>query len=305
MSERPMKTASTASACSARRAFLFVGGGLGDVARRFYLSDTYDILKDLSEPTSVICYSHNPSALDFFRFHPNHGNLVLIDIGHIYMALLRDRNTDKKTINEKLFAMCGFANADLIAHRREPNPIGFFHAPDAIPNSRGHVVIHPFGRGWGDWPAETMEAVKLALRLVPESVRVFVICADYIGVDGRIKRESFECGQPNVTVLRNLSAPAAFSLVASASRFIGTMSCLSQVASYERIPTIVLHPKRCSDFHSPPSNYALTILNSNGLAVPYDGGDPARLERVVTEFLSDPASELDVPGQIRPLLAIG
>jgi hypothetical protein len=275
-----------------KRPFVFVGGGLGDVARRFYLSDTYELLKAVTEPISVICYSHNPSALDFFRFHPNHRNLILFDVGHIYTALLRDPLVEKPKINDLLIALCGFQNADLIARRREPKPIGHFFAPDIIAGSRGHVVIHPFGRGWGDWPPGIENCVRSALTVVPASVRVFVICADYIAADGRKKLESFICDQTNVTVLRNLSAPAVFSLVATASRFIGSMSALAQVAAFEAIPSVILHPVRCSDFKSPYSDYSKCIWRSNGTAVPYDSTQPKVISEILKGFLQDTMAEI-------------
>jgi hypothetical protein len=252
-----------------KRPALFVGAGLGDVARRLYLTDTYDLLGTFTEPASILSFSHNPSALDFFRFHPNSQRLVLIDAGHIYMALLHDRNVERKDINRRVFEICGFTDTDFIARRREPKPIGFFHAPDVISDAKGHIVIHAFGRGWGNWPETVCEAVRSALRDMPVPVRAFVICATHISTDGRRMMESFPCDLPHVTVLQNLSAPAAFSLVASASRFIGTISSLAQVAAFEGIPSLVLHPERCSDFIPPFNDYSKTILHANGMAIPY------------------------------------
>lgn len=257
------------------------------MARRLYLTDTYELLGTFTEPASVLCFSHNPSALDFFRFHPNAQRLVLIDAGHIYMAMFHDRTVDRKDINRRVFAICGFAESDFISRKREPKPIGFFHAPDAIQDSKGHIVIHPFGRGWGNWPEPVCEAVKAALLGVPETVRVFVISATYITADGHRRMESFPCDLPHVTVLQNLSAPAAFSLVASASRFIGTMSALAQVAAFEGIPSLVLHPGRCRDFQPPYSGYSKTIWGGNGIGFPYDSVPPPVLAESIRMFLRD------------------
>ena len=275
------------NAATPKRPFVFVGGGLGDVARRFYLSDTYELLGTRTEPLFVLCFSHNPAALDFFRFHPNHKHLMLMDLGHIYMSLIHDPKFDNKKINETLFAMCGFSDADLIARRRDPKPIGRFYAPDSIANSTGHVVVHPFGRGWGDWPHPVNAQIREALRIVPSDVRVFVVCADYFAADGRRKFESFQSDQPNVTVLKNLSAPAVFSLVASSSRFIGNISALAQVAAFEGIPSIVLHPGRCIDFKPPFNDYSRTIWKSGGIAINYDTVAPATLAEILRRFLKD------------------
>ena len=270
-----------------QRQFVFVGGGLGDVARRFYLTNTYEGLAVLTEPTFVLSWCHNPAALEFFRFHPNHGNLVLVDLGHIYMDFMRGPKMDGGEVNRRLFALAGLVEKQQLTKSREPRPLGHFHAPDSIA-SDGHVVLHPFGRGWGDWPPETCEAVRTALRAVPSEVRVFVISADYVSADGRTKVESFPCDLPNVTVLKNLSAPAAFTLVATASRFIGTMSALGQVAAFEQVPAIVLHPSRCSDFQPPYNNYSKAIWNGNGIAIPYDAVPATTLAQSLRNFLSEP-----------------
>ena len=281
-------TAASSSIPARSGGFFHVGGGLGDVARRFYLTDTYERLDSLAKPTFILCFSHNPSAMDFFRFHPNHRNLLLCDLGHVYMALLHDPSFDNRGLNQKLFSLCGFSPADQLAMRREPKPIGHFHAPDSIGNISGHVVIHPFGRGWGDWPPATCELVKTALRAVPEFVRVFVVSADYTAADGRRKVESFSCDLPNVTVLKNLSAPATFSLVASASRFIGNISALAQVAAFERIPSVILHPERCSDFKPPYNDYSRTIWNSNSITAAFDACPLPQLRENLERFLQSP-----------------
>ena len=268
--------------------FFHVGAGLGDVARRFYLTDTYERLASLEEPTFILCFSHNPSAMDFFRFHPNHRNLVTCDLGHIYLSLQSDPSFDNRELNRKLFSLCGFTPEQDLSRRREPKPIGHFHAPDSLGNITGHVVLHPFGRGWGDWPPATCELVKTALRAVPASVGIFVVSADYTSPEGRRKTETFSCDLPNVTVLKNLSGPATFSLVASASRFIGTGSALAQVAAFERIPSVILHPQRCSDFKPPYNAYSRTVWDSNGISVPFDACPLPELRESLERFLRNP-----------------
>jgi hypothetical protein len=271
------------------RPYVFVGGGLGDVARQMYLSNTYEIIASRTEPVWVVCYSHNPAALEFFRFHPNHRKIVLFDMGHLYMALLRDPSVNRKEINRTIFDACGLIASEELTKPRAPLPIGHFHAPDVLKDARGHIVLHPFARGWGDWPLATCDSVRMALQTAPSSVRIFVIAADYISTDGRTKLESFPCDLPNVTVLKNLSAPAAFTLVATASRFIGTMSALSQVAAFENVPSIILHPSRCSDFKPPFSGYAKTIWRGNGIGIDYDSIPPAVLVKTLEDFLRAPA----------------
>ncbi len=268
--------------------FFHVGGGLGDVARRFYLTDTYERLASLAEPTFILSFSHNPSVMDFFRFHPNHRNLITCDLGHIYLSLQSDPFFDKRALNPTIFSLCGFTPAQELSRRREPRPIGHFHAPDSLGKISGHIVLHPFGRGWGDWPAATCELVKSALRAVPAAVRIFVVSADYTSPEGRRKTETFSCDLPNVTVLKNLSAPATFSLVATASRFIGTGSALAQVAAFERIPSVILHPQRCSDFQPPYNDYSRTVWAANGISVAFDACPPEALRENLERFLRDP-----------------
>lgn len=273
--------------------FLFAGaGGLGDVARRFYLTNTYELLAELTEPTFILAVCHNPAALDFFRFHPNHGRLVVCDVGHIYMDLMRDRVTNAET-NRRLIAMCGLLPTDDLTKTRDPKPIGKFHAPDTIA-SQGHVVIHPFARGWGNWPEAVCDVVRAALKAIPPEVQVFVLSADYVSTDGRVKRESFAFDQPNVTVLKNLSAPAAFTLVSTASRFMGTVSALAQVAAFERVPSLVLHPARCTDFIPPYNGYSKSIWNGNGLPLAYDALSSSALEDALVQFLRAPNTAMNV-----------
>jgi len=272
-----------------QRQFVFVGGGLGDVARRLYQTNTYEVLDDLTEPTFVLCWCHNPSALEFFRFHPNHHHLVLCDLGHIYMDFMRGPKMEGGEVNRRLLALCGLTENQQLTRKREPKPLGHFHAPDVIA-SKGHIVIHPFGRGWGDWPETVCEEVRAALRSVPADVRVFVISADYVATDGRVKKENFHCALPNVTVLKNLSAPAAFTLVATAARFLGNISALAQVAAFENVPSMVLYPPRCSDFVPPFNNYSRTIWNGNGIALSGETMSKTDLRAAVVRFVGQPGT---------------
>jgi hypothetical protein len=104
-----------------------------------------------------------------------------------------------------------------------------------------------------------------------------------VTIDGRRKTEEFP-DIPGVTVVRNLTAPATFNLVAQASCFIGSMSCLAQVAAFERIPSLVLHPSRCRDFHHPLSDYANTIWDHDGVAVAYDALPVDALTSLIDTF---------------------
>jgi hypothetical protein len=117
-----------------------------------------------------------------------------------------------------------------------------------------------------------------------------VVSADYTATDGKRKIESFPCDLPHVTLLKNLSAPATFSLVASASRFIGNMSALAQVAAFEGVPSVILHPARCTDFKPPFNGYSRTIWESNGIAVPHDGCESTVLREALERFLSEPTA---------------
>jgi ADP-heptose:LPS heptosyltransferase len=285
------------------RRYVHVGGGLGDVARRFYLTNTYTVLAEVAEPLWVLCFSHNPAALQFFRHHPNHRKLILIDLGHVYMSLLHDPKFDNRQLNPTLIQLCGLTHEEPITKPREPLPLRAFHAPDPIRCEIPYVVIHPFGRGWGDWPESTQEVVACALRLLPAGVRVYVLAADYIAADGRSKREEFHYSDlPNITVLRNLSAPAAFSLVAGASRFIGTCSSLAQVAAFERIASIVLYPHRCSDFTPPYNDYSNTIWRANGVALPYDEIPVDSLRAVLGRFLETAPTLISLQAEFPSLI---
>lgn len=93
-----------------------------------------------------------------------------------------------------------------------------------------------------------------------------------------------------VTVLKNRSAPAVFTLVATAARFLGNISALAQVAAFEKIPSIVLHPARCTDFRPPFNNYAKAIWNRNGIAIDYGSMTKAGLEGALVRFISRPAT---------------
>lgn len=231
--------------------------------------------------------------MEFFRFHPNASNLILIDASRVFQALCKDKTIDRKKLNLRLFEICGFAPTDFVAQKREPKPIGHFHAPDSV-KSTGHVVIHPFGRAWGQWPQATCDVVRTVLSQMPVPAQVFVISATYITSDGRHMRESFPCNLPNVTVLQNLSAPAAFSLVASASRFIGNLSSLAQVAAFERVPSLILYPERCSDYKPPYSAYAKRVWNANGIGICHETIEPWVLGETLRDFLWDCRQWLDV-----------
>lgn len=274
------------------RPFVFVGGGLGDVARRLYVTNSYEVLENRQETIHVCCFSHNPAALEFFRFHPSHRHIVLYDMGHLYMNLLADKSVDRKEINRTIFQQCGLVESEQLTKNHDPKPMRHFYAPDHVKGPGGHIVLHPFARGWKDWPKNICDLVRAALRDVPPTTQVYVISADYVSTDGRTKVESFPCDLPNVRLLKNLSAPAAFTLVATASRFVGTMSALAQVAAFEQVPSMVLHPARCTDFLPPYSNYSKTIWNANGVAIPYDKIAPEPLEESLRQFLADPARPL-------------
>lgn len=268
-----------------RRPFVFCGAGLGDVARRFYMTNTYTALEEARSTLTIVCFSHNPAATQFFRFHPNHRHLVIADMGHVYLALLQDPKVPRPAINQTIFAMCGLRDAEQITVRREPAPLKRFHAPDHPETGEGYFVLHPFGRGWGDWPPETIAAVVRGLGEVLGQRPVYVVAADHVANDGRRKFEEFPV-VPGVTVLRNLSAPAAFTLVAGAAGFIGSMSALAQVASFEDVPCLVLHPARCRDFGEVLSDYGRTIWERNGASLAFDSCSSDELAGVVARFVA-------------------
>lgn len=264
--------------------FLYVGGGLGDVARRFYHSTTYEVLNSLLVPTPVICYSHNPGALEFFRFHPNCQNLVLFDVGHVYMHLLR-LGMRAGELDLAVFSACGFSEADKIATRRDPQPIRHFHAPDLISPIGNYIVVHPFARGWGDWPKPICETVADAVRSFSNAFKVYVIGSDYITADAFVKRERSFFDSREVIIVKNTSAPSVFTLVAGAKGFIGTMSSLAQVAAFERIPSLILHPKACKAFDDLNNGYGKTIRERQGINLAYDAVNGMELRSTILAHL--------------------
>jgi hypothetical protein len=281
--------------------FVFVAGGLRDVARRFYFTNTYEVLSTASEPTAVLSLARNPSALDFFRHHPNSRNLDILDLAHLNIALRRDGSVDKAKVNEMIFQRCGLDGRNQLTRARKPQPIGHFHSAEKTLAPGGHVLLHPFGRVWGDWPDNIVSMVKRSLRHVPAGVVTYVICADYVACDGLVKHEEFLCHDANVRVLRNLSAPAAFNLVATASRFIGSLSSLSQVAAFENVPSLILHPAECTDFRPPLSGYAQAIWEHNGVSADYDSLPEKKLGELMECFLGTAGQPIEVQSSLSSL----
>jgi ADP-heptose:LPS heptosyltransferase len=269
------------------RKFIHVAGGLGDVARRLYHTTTYEVLDSLTEPILAICCSHNPSSLELFRYHKNSEHLVILDVGHIFRRRMHTERLKPFQALQSLLRQFALSPADQLAKPRVPEPIRRFHAPDLFATKGEYAVIHPSGRGWGDWPPEVKELVG---RVITQSgLKAYVLCADYIAGDKQRKAETFPTHHANTTVLKNLSAPAAFTLVAGARKFIGTMSSLAQVAALEKVPSVVLYPSRCGDFKDPMSTYAKTILECGGLAFPFDQKPTDELEPELVEFFIDRA----------------
>ncbi len=288
---------------STNEKFMLITGGLGDLARKFYLTDAYELLGRLSEPTPIVCASHNPSTLDFFRFHPNRANLVLLDVGHIYADLAKQVAMSADEKRRRLLEICGLPTGDDMTIGRRALPMKYFHCADRMRPAQPYVVVHPFSLGCGNWPSRLQKVVHDAL-IACTQAEVYVISAQYITARGQVKLEAFSSSGRKIRVLQNLSAPAAFSLVASASRFIGNMSSLAQVAAFEKVPSIILYPPRYRGFSSKPNPHSRTILNSNAIARSYNAITFPSLRKTLTTFLSHPAERIDVKKDLHPDLGM-
>ena len=259
--------------------------GLGDVIRICYQTASYRIIGEATEPVPVIVASHNPFAIEIFRNHRNARNFILYDLGHKYEEYLGAglRGAD---INK---AICKFAGVDYdnLARGAANGHVPVFDAPDDV-DSTGHIVFQPFAGNvsYRSLPPELIEKTVAVLRKLP--CRVFIVTRSYLrpGGGGKIIHATedarcFEGG--NVTVLENLSTPAALNLIKTSRAYVGSWSSLHQAAWFENKPVAVFYPENYHDV-TQRTGYAFGMDRENTLGREFPKVDADELEQFLRKW---------------------
>ena len=252
--------------------------GLGDVIRVCYLNAAYRILSETTQPLPVLVASHNPFALEIFRHHRNAKNFILYDLGHKYQEFL-DAGLRGADISR---ALCEFVGVDYagIIRGSADGYVPVFDAPDDV-DSSGHIVFQPFaGIPQRSLSPKLIETIVGMLRTLPW--RTFIVTRSYprSGGGGKLIHAAedarcFEGG--NVTVLENLSTPAALNLIKSCRTYVGSWSSLQQAAWFEHKPVAVFYPVDYVDVKQ-RTGYAFGMDRENTLGREFPQVDAAELE---------------------------
>jgi hypothetical protein len=273
--EKRLVNVSTQTIASQMSAALFAAG-LGDVIRACYLNTSYHALSETTQPVPVIVASHNPFSIEIFRHHRNAKNFIIYDLGHKYQEFL-DAGLRGPEISR---ALCDFAGVDYakIIRGSADGHVPVFDAPDNIP-SGGHIVFQPFaGVPERSMPAELIEKTLQVLRKLP--CRVFIVTRSYPRSGGGRLVHHSEDGSAfaggNVTVLENLSTPAALNLVKGCRAYVGSWSSLQQASWFEHKPVAVFYPADYVDVRK-KTDYAFGMDRENTLGCEFPQADAADL----------------------------
>jgi hypothetical protein len=264
---------------------LYFSAGLGDVIRVIYRTGAYQQLSEATLTTPVIVASHNPFAIEIFRYHRNSRHFLLYDLGHKYSQFFE---TGLRGV-EIIHAMEAFVGLPLEAGRRLPVVPGYvpiFDAPDEI-DSKRHVVFAPFaGADVRTFPETLINQIIGVLRSL--SVPVFVVSRSYrrTNAKGRVihhVEDASKYAGGNIEVVDNLSVPATLNLVRNASAFVGSWSALLQAAWLENKAVSTFYPPGWAEVTN-GSGYAFGIGRSNCLHADYLNFTGAALERWLTNI---------------------
>lgn len=253
--------------------------GLGDVIRVCYQSASYRVISATTQPLPVIVASHNPFAVEIFRHHRNAANFVLHDLGHKFeeFAAAGLRGPD---ISRALCEVACVDYATLIRGKADGH-VPVFDAPDDI-DSTGHIVFQPFAgnASYRSLPPALIEQTVQVLRKLPW--QVFIVTRNYLRVGTKGKTihadEDAQCfAGGNVTVLDDLSTPAALNLIKTCRAYVGSWSSLHQAAWFENKPVAVFYPQNYHDV-TKHTGYAFGMGRDNTLGREFPQVEAAELE---------------------------
>ena len=269
----------SARTIASRMSVALFSAGLGDVIRTCYLTASYRTISETTKPLPVIVASHNPFAIEIFRHHRNAENFILHELGdkfeEFFTAGLRGPDISR--------ALCECVGADYatLIRGKADGYVPVFDAPDDV-DSAGHIVFQPFAgnASYRSLPHALIEKTVEVLRKLPW--QVFIVTRNYLRTGAKGKTihadedaKCFEGG--NVTVIDNLSTPAALNLIKSSRAYVGSWSSLHQAAWLENKPVAVFYPEDYIDVRRGTA-YAFGLDRDNTLGRDYSQVDPGELE---------------------------
>jgi hypothetical protein len=250
------------------------GAGLGDVIRSIYLTRSYQFISETTVPVKVLCASHNPYALEIFRYHRNARNFVLHDLGHKYEEFL-NAGLRGAEINRALCDFAGVLPSDLVSGRHD-GYVPVFDALDDI-SSTGHVVFQPYTGSVSSrvLPETLLQSIVQALR--ESSCRVFIVTRSYPrkGTRGQTihaEEDAQRFAGGNITVLEHLTVPATLNLIKTCAAYVGSWSSLQQAAWFEHKPVAVFYPPQWCDVGK-RTDYAFGLDRENTWHSGWDAAD--------------------------------
>ncbi len=261
---------------ASRMSAALFSAGLGDVIRVCYLNASYRVLSEATQPVPVLMASHNPFAIEIFRHHRNARNFILYDLGHKYEEFL-EAGLRGPDISRALCAFAGVDYAQLIrGHANGDAPV--FDAPDDV-DSKSHIVFQPFaGSPERSLPPALIEQTLQVLQQLP--CQVFIVTRSYPRTGGGRLIHNIEDARPfaggNVSVLENLSTPAALNLIKNCRAYVGSWSSLQQAAWFEHKPVAVFYPADYVDVRK-KTDYAFGMDRQNTLGREFPQVDTAKL----------------------------
>lgn len=260
--------------------------GLGDVIRVMYQSNHYKYICEATEPIHVIVASHNPFAMEIFKFHRNAHNFILYDLGHKYEECIRS-GVSGIDVTNTLYGFIGASRANFIHGKCDDTFKPVFDAQDEI-DSKGHIVFQPYA---GSHDARTFKPEfieKIVTVLRKQKKTVYILTRSYIrrGISGKVvhseeNAKQYEGG--NIVVLDNLSVPASLNLVKNSSAYIGAWSSMQQIAWFENKPVAVFYQPNNVDVVN-RSGYAFGLDRPDCLHSDYPSFEAAQLESWVNNL---------------------
>lgn len=265
----------------------FFGAGLGDVIRMIYQSKHYKYICEATEPVHVIVASHNPFAIEIFKFHRNAHNFILYDLGHKYEECIQSAVSGTDATNT-LYGFIGASRDNFIHGKSAGDFKPVFDAPDEI-NSKGHIIFQPFaGNDDGrSFSPEFIEKIVSVLR--KQEKTVYILTRSYIRkeIDGKVvhsEENAKQYEEGNIIVLDNLSVPAALNLVKNSSGYIGAWSSMQQIAWFENKPVAVFYQPNNVDVLNRSTDYAFGLDRPDCLHSDFPSFDALKFESWVNNL---------------------
>ena len=194
------------------------------------------------EKIQLVVMSHNPRAVDFFKYHP-----CIDDIEkwqwklEVQMGNILDAKYGKEACIHAAYHVYDYepTTPQVYMTKNEEDAL------DKIIQNGDYILVHPFAGLELRMPLGVSGYVKIVKRLMKEKQNVVIVGASYTKncPSGEVLTESFSYRKKRVLNLVNVaSVRLAVALALNCSGFVGTLSAMVLPAWYAKTKTVCIVP---------------------------------------------------------------